>query len=69
MVKALPLFEKGLLALVAEKDLNLDPELWATPRVSLPSWTVSGHCVDLGRPAAQSTPEPSPSRSSRSVPL
>jgi len=25
MVKALPLFEKGLLALVAEKDLNLDP--------------------------------------------
>jgi len=25
MVKALPLFENGLLALVAEKDLNLDP--------------------------------------------
>jgi len=63
MQQALSLFEKGPLALVAGEGFEPSTSgLWATRRVSLPLWTVSGHRVDLGRPAAQSSPEPSPSR-------
>jgi len=69
MQKALSLFEKGPLALVAGEGFEPSTSgLWAIRRLSLSSRAVSGHHVDLDGLAAWGGLWPAAYRSSQAVP-